>query len=579
MEKKFFTGMAVLLLGASLFFLGCGGDDEEEVVTPAPSAAETLVNDLGGAAKAEANGNAVTLKDNVELAKEVTIPTDVTLTVQADKTLTVGANGSLVITGTLAGEPASGSAAAAKVVVKGSVTGTGGTNFYAAGTALAAVAAGVYAWDADADGDGTAGWKQTVLDVTATYTLKENDVAGAGDAQSGVSVASATKDTATNEVTITLTGEFKANYVYTVQSGDDVQGYSWIGSDWGDVGASADAGKYAAVYIDGIFPETLTDVAFNIKPYPALVYYKGAGLHTDPLESPVAYADWPNDSALYVNANDDSKNQKWRLYSTFTAQPAGVLLFSGGTTKRITLDIDQYNGHVSASQKTGDLQTVTIDYSAVTFAAPAVQTVTSSYSLKASSATNAAAASSGVTITSVSNNTATGVTITLGGTFTAAHLNVVSSGSGTQGDSFINSDWGGASNEAPDGKYGAVYIDGIFPETLTNVALNIKPYPALVYYKGAGLHQQPLTEPVAYADWPNDSALYVNAGDDSQNQKWRLYDSFTAQPAGILLYSAATTKTVTLDIDKYTGAVSTSAKIGDLKLVTIDYTAVAFPTE
>jgi hypothetical protein len=576
-NKKFlFIGMAVLL-SASLFFLGCGGD-EEEVGTPAPSAAETLVDDLGGAAKAEANGNAVTLKDNVELATEVTIPTDVTLTVRADKTLTVGANGSLVITGTLAGEPASGSAAAAKVVVKGSVTGTGGTNFYAAGDVLTTIAAGVYAWDADAGGTGTAGWKQTVLDVTATYTLKENDVAGAGAAQSGVSVASATKDTATGAVTITLTGEFKANYVYTVQSGDDVQGYSFIGSDWGGASAEAPDGKYAAVYIDGVFPETLTDVAFNIKPYPALVYYKGAGLNQTALQAPVLPANWPTNSALYVNANDDSQNQKWRLYDTFTAQPAGVLLYSGGTTKYITFDIDQYSGNTGNPEKTSDLQTVTIDYTAVTFAAPATQTVTSSYSLKASS-TSTAAASSGVTITSVSNNTATGVTITLGGTFDAAHLNVVSSGTGTQGASFINSDWGGASAEAPDGKYGAVYIDGIFPETLTNVALNIKPYPALVYYKGANLHQEPLESPVAYLSWPNDSALYVNANDDSQNQKWRLYDTFTAQPAGILLFSGATTKTVTLDIDKYTGAVSESAKIGDLKVVTIDYTAVAFPQQ
>ncbi|MDR1232530.1 MAG: hypothetical protein LBK61_14145 [Spirochaetaceae bacterium] len=104
MEKKFFTGMAVLLI-ASLFFLGCPTDNgtAAEPETPAKSEAESLVDDLGGASKAKADGAAITLTDNVELAKAVTVPKDVTLTVGAGKTLTVPEGQTLTVTGILNG--------------------------------------------------------------------------------------------------------------------------------------------------------------------------------------------------------------------------------------------------------------------------------------------------------------------------------------------------------------------------------------------------------------------------------------------------------------------------------------------
>jgi hypothetical protein len=83
------------------------------------------VEDLGGAAKAEASGTAVTLKDNVELAKNVTVPDGVTLTVGAGKTLTVPQGITLTVTGTLNGVgPTSKLVLGAGVTVGDLATGT-----------------------------------------------------------------------------------------------------------------------------------------------------------------------------------------------------------------------------------------------------------------------------------------------------------------------------------------------------------------------------------------------------------------------------------------------------------------------
>jgi lipopolysaccharide export system protein LptA len=92
-NKKFlFIGMAVLL-SASLFFLGCdtGGDDDDPPPPPAKSAAENLVDDLGG--KATVSGDVVTLTD------DVTIPADFTSTVAAGVILTVPTGKTLDVQG------------------------------------------------------------------------------------------------------------------------------------------------------------------------------------------------------------------------------------------------------------------------------------------------------------------------------------------------------------------------------------------------------------------------------------------------------------------------------------------------
>jgi hypothetical protein len=177
------------------------------------------------------------------------------------------------------------------------------------------------------------------------------------------------KNPVTNEIIITLGGTFGANYITTVPSnGEKTVGSAWITGDWDPIGTSADAGVYGAVYIGGLFTQTLNlaSVAFNIKPYPALVYYRGHALLSSPLESPVSQSAHPTDPVIYLGATQND-HQKWRLYQSFVENPAGILLYSGGSVKTVTLDVDQYDGHGDGATKTGDLFTVTIDYSAVNF--------------------------------------------------------------------------------------------------------------------------------------------------------------------------------------------------------------------
>jgi hypothetical protein len=93
MNKKFFTGMAVLL-SASLFFFGCGGDGNEELETP-KSAAETFGESLGP--DVAVSGNTVALTADLTLDTAVTVPTGVKLVVSADLTLGIASEATLSI--------------------------------------------------------------------------------------------------------------------------------------------------------------------------------------------------------------------------------------------------------------------------------------------------------------------------------------------------------------------------------------------------------------------------------------------------------------------------------------------------
>jgi hypothetical protein len=101
MEKFFLFGMAVLL-SVSLFMLGCSTDSDASGSNPGPSDAEkaaALANELGGS-KAEATGTTVTLKDDVSLTKNITVPARVTLNTD-EYTLTVNVGLTLTVAGTL----------------------------------------------------------------------------------------------------------------------------------------------------------------------------------------------------------------------------------------------------------------------------------------------------------------------------------------------------------------------------------------------------------------------------------------------------------------------------------------------
>jgi hypothetical protein len=121
MEKKFFTGMAVLLLGASLFFFGCDtGDDpvdDDKDETPAWFAG------LGDDLTEDATGT-VTLAADTTLSANLTVPADKTLKIGAGAKLTVPASITVTLTGTAA---LTGTGATSKLEVNATATVTGVT--------------------------------------------------------------------------------------------------------------------------------------------------------------------------------------------------------------------------------------------------------------------------------------------------------------------------------------------------------------------------------------------------------------------------------------------------------------------
>jgi hypothetical protein len=340
----------MIALSVSLFFLGCSQDSEEETITT-KTAAETLAeaDDLAG--KVDVDGTVVTLNADVTVAGTVTVPADVTLKVPADKTLTV--------TGTLTG--ASGTA---KVVVATGGTVTGGS-FYPA-----TVTAGTYVWATNADGDGNAGWKQTIADLSADYSLKETCVDADGqdeDTGSGIIIDSVLQNVATNEITITLSGTFGGKYVYVADGnaynasnkGTRFEVNAWLVS----TAFSPAAGVYGAVNFLGLVPtDGFTDVAIK-NTNPALGFYTPAS------GNPLTVLAAPSDTNNICFPADGSVPFKWKISTLASTDVLGLLLYSVGSasSKIVTLDIDQYADSVFES----DLLTVKIDYSAVVFPAEA----------------------------------------------------------------------------------------------------------------------------------------------------------------------------------------------------------------
>ncbi|MDR1230940.1 MAG: hypothetical protein LBK61_06015 [Spirochaetaceae bacterium] len=207
MEKKFFSGMAVLLI-ASLFFLGCPTDgDDDDTPPPSKSEAETLVDDLGG--KATVDGKVVTLTDDVELAKDVTIPNDVTLKIDAGKTLTVPKDRTLTVTGTL-----NGADTTSKLKVDADATVTG-------------IAAGkTYVWDDTSWLDETVYTAAKSLAENAAFTGKATRTGATVTLSADVTVATTNAATVAEGVTLVtgahelnVTGAFPVAGTITVKTG------------------------------------------------------------------------------------------------------------------------------------------------------------------------------------------------------------------------------------------------------------------------------------------------------------------------------------------------------------------------
>jgi hypothetical protein len=583
------TGVTATVAGASLTagtYVWDGVWLTQADYDAAVTAATALAANAALTGKATRTGTKVTLTADVSLTAAVTVPKDVTLSVPKDKTLAIG-TGSLVVTGTLAGA-ADGAVypyAAAKIVVSAAAnTVTGADDFYPAtgSTAMAAVAAGTYVWDAKAGGDSSKpGWKQLEA-VTASYSLKE-ELAGTNAVNSGVTLVSALKNNAANTVTVKLGGKFKAEYLYY---GDGKiataakAGTAWNVPDWGsgtDETLYPQVGQYGAVYINGIFPEAKTNVATESR-NPGLRFYTGADdarFSADPLEKP----GMSNVDVNHLPA-DGSVPQRWTMSQNVAAdKTSGVLLFSGAADKFVTLDITTAASYDADAARTPYL-TVIIDYSDVDFTATGTVTdvAANTYTLKKSEGTNDAV-DSGLNLVSAKKNAATNVvTIKLGGTFDGKYLYTgdgTAATAGKAGSEWEAGMWGNGSDATYSpaaGKYGPVYVNGYFGSSpLTDVAIQIKPYPGLLFYTGDTTPNRPSS---ALLKGPSATTTNYISADGSVTQRWKLYGTVPANDTfGVLLFSGAADKTVTLDIDTYSGG----SKASDVQTVIIDYTDVVFP--
>jgi hypothetical protein len=348
--------------------------------------AEALRDALGKDAVA-ASSTSVRLNGNATLSQNVTVPSGITLFISNGATLTISDGVTLTAEGTL--KAADGTVAKIVLVGTGMVTGAA---FYAADESALTPVAGVYDWSATAGGEDTAGWKQTALDVSTTYSLVEDAANNTTNpAASGISIATVLKDIATGDVTIKLKGEIDGKYVSVVAADPDGEegattatlGEKWYTADWGPSeesnwdNATQEIGVYGTVAIKGLFPAALSTHAVEIKPYPALGYYKGVQETQTALVSPAG----PNEVNFHYIPADLTARQKWR-YSASRAQDAifNVILVDKGTPAEriVKLDIVTYTGSEGSYAKGAGILKATIDYSDVEFPTAAIEAEPSS---------------------------------------------------------------------------------------------------------------------------------------------------------------------------------------------------------
>jgi hypothetical protein len=227
-----------------------------------------------------------------------------------------------------------------------------------------------------ADGTITVNTAQIVqgeASTAKTYTLKKSAATGAPDdtgaGASGLSIAYARKGSTSKKVYIKVSGTVAGSYTYKANAlTPDVQGADWDARDsWnnGSTGTPAD-GVYAGVYINGLIAAG-NNIAIKQENH-ALRYYTAwtdANLiaETAP-DAPAA----SNTDSVYVPPTNDTTTWpvKWRLYTIDANDTFSILLWNNAHEKKVTLDVDQYGADISEG-KTGDIATIVLDYSAVTF--------------------------------------------------------------------------------------------------------------------------------------------------------------------------------------------------------------------
>ena len=436
------------------------------------------------------------------------------------------------------------------------------------------------------DGKAVKWYKVTVLvNVGSAYSLKASEASDANPDTSGLTIASATDDG--TGVTITLGWTVEATYVYAADGAtaypDTDPAPNFKGKDtW--IGASNKpkpaAGKYTAVYIQGLFPAAVgSDKIIALKnTNQALRFFTDNGqTTTDALTSPTT----SNETALYLPTDTATPPVRWRVYDTGaikSGETLGLLIWNGNgtvTPLTATLEIQEWAEYANdkGAATDGYSAKVIIDYSNVTFAAETFTNVSDSYSLKKSESDNSAD-ESGLTITAKKSDVNGIVYITLGGTVADTYQAAATGNqTPTAGGNFDGDTWGAGTTTSAAGKYAAAYIDGLVASGgWTNVAIKQTNH-AFVYYTGSS---QDLAKAELTAPAPAPGANIYLPVDATLPVKWKLYASVSAGPFGILLWNGATAKTATLVIEQYNGNAQGSTKTGDIATFVIDYSSVIF---
>jgi hypothetical protein len=196
-----------------------------------------------------------------------------------------------------------------------------------------------------------------------TFTAVTEYTAGTNN-PTGLTV-SAVKSDQTGIIYIDLSGTIGNAFIYnTVNEGTEAGG-SWQSGDWGPWDSTPEEGKYAAVYIDGVFTEEMvTEVLAIRQDNAALRFYTDAGdIHITGTPVPSIQHSSSGKSCIWLT---DSLTIKWKLNdasSISDTEPFSVLLWSGAPSKTATFNIRSYDDYAENANPTNDVNlTIVIRY-------------------------------------------------------------------------------------------------------------------------------------------------------------------------------------------------------------------------
>jgi hypothetical protein len=384
MNKKFFTGMAVLL-SASLFFLGCGGDDSDDG-GPVLSGTASLGTAAGQAVVKGVNVVFTGSETGAALDTAVTGTATVVTNALADPALP---------TAFTAVE--SGSSKAVHVAAASAAAYTEADFNAAAPYANAAIAAGdvFFVKVTSQNGSNVKWYKITILeDALSTYALKTGEESSAlPDTDSGLVILSAIKDA--SGVTVRLGGTLEPTYMYTADgttaypAADPAAHFPgkafWMGATTATNPAD---GKYSNAYIQGLFSglaEGNEKVIAIKQTNQALRFFTGAtgnGYNTSASLSGPKTADHEDGGALSILTDTNTPPVRWRVYASGAKQPDeiwGFLIYDGTLApKTAAFEITERQNYANnaAAASNGFTATVIVDYSAVNFGTGTLPSIT-----------------------------------------------------------------------------------------------------------------------------------------------------------------------------------------------------------